>query len=176
MKAVAPFIADPVAVDGFVYPRLEARDAILIRFHADIAAGAAARANGRRLLQVPDAHFEPEIAIRQRAYRTDVIDIGGQGIVEYPIRKDGDGGMIAAIDDRQLIRVRDFLQKTNAAGTFDAAFAVEHHVRPKDFPFTVVFLSRLEAARLQIMTHVIILQPAFPRLVTDRAIQRMVDE
>jgi hypothetical protein len=34
----------------------------------------------------------------------------------------------------------------------------------------------LEAAPLQIVLHVVVLQPALPRLVTDRTIQRVVDK
>src|SRR5437867_6273676 len=75
MKTITPFVTEPVAVDRFVDTGLKARDAILISFDADVATGAAARANRRGLLQVPDPHFETKIAIGQRPHRANIDDI-----------------------------------------------------------------------------------------------------
>ena len=127
-------------------------------------------------MQIPDAYFETEISVRERAHRTDIDDISGKRIVEHGVGERGDGRMIAAIDHRQLVGMRNFLKKTNAAGALDAALAIEDDVGAKNFPFTIVFLSRFEAACLQIMLHIIVLQPAFPRLVADRTVHRMIDE
>src|SRR5437016_12960737 len=100
MKAVAPFVTQPVAVDCFVDPWLKPSDAILIGFNADIAAGAATRANRRRLLQIPDAHFETEISVSERAHRTDIDDISGKRIDEHGSGERGHGRMSTAIEHR----------------------------------------------------------------------------
>src|SRR5215471_15175315 len=176
MKTVAPFIAKPMAIDRFIDPRLKARDAVLILFDADVAAGAATGADRRGFVQVPDPHFEAKIAIRQRAHRADIDNIGRERIVEHGVGKKRDGRVIPAMDHRQLVGMGDFLEKTDAAGAFDAALAVEDNVGTEDFPFTLVLLARIEAAVLQIMLHVVILQPALPRLIADRTIEGVVDE
>src|SRR5215813_10782975 len=176
MKTVAPFIAKPMAVDRFIDPRLKARDAVLILFDADVAAGAATGADRRGFVQVPDPHFEAKIAIRQRAHRADIDNIGRERIVEHGVGKKRDGRVIPAMDHRQLVGMGDFLEKTDAAGAFDAALAVEDNVGTEDFTFTLVLLARIEAAVLQIMLHVVILQPALPRLIADRTIEGVVDE
>src|SRR5215467_1823107 len=176
MKTVAPFIAKPMAIDRFIDPRLKARDAVLILFDADVAAGAATGADRRGFVQVPDPHFEAKIAIRQRAHRADIDNVGRERIVEHGVGKKRDGRVIPAMDHRQLVGMGDFLEKTDAAGAFDAALAVEDNVGTEDFTFTLVLLARIEAAVLQIMFHVVILQPALPRLIADRTIEGVVDE
>src|SRR5262249_61229499 len=70
MKTVTSLVAKPMAIDRFVDPRLKTIDVVLIGFDADIAAGAATGSDGRRFLQIPDANFEAEIAVRQRAHWT----------------------------------------------------------------------------------------------------------
>ena len=176
MKTIAPLVAEPMTIHCFVDSRFKTSDAVLVGFDADIATGAAAGADGRRLLQVPDADFEAEIAIRERAHRTDINDVAGQWVIQNRVGKQCDGRMIAAIDDRKFVGARNFLKKAHTARTFDAALAVEYNVGTENFPLAVVLLSLLEAAPLQIMLHVIVLQPALPRLVTDWTIQWVVDE
>src|ERR1041385_7642542 len=91
-----------MTVDCFVDARFETRDAVLIRLHADVTSGAAAWTNRRGFFQIPDAHFEPEIAVRERAHRTDIHDIRGERIIEHAIVEERNGRMIASVDDRQL--------------------------------------------------------------------------
>src|SRR4029453_3499681 len=176
METIAPLVAEPVAIHRFVDPRLKARDAVLISFDADIAPGATAGGDGRHLLEIPDTDFEAEIAIRQRAHRADVDDVSGKRVVENLVGKQCDGRMVAAIDHRQFVGLRDFLKKAHTARTFDTALAVEHNVGAENLALAVVLFSLLEAAVLPIMLHVVVLQPALPRLVTDWTIQRMIDE
>src|SRR5262245_7572860 len=174
MKTIASLVAKPMAIDRFVDPRLKTSDPVLIGFDADIAAGAATGADGRRLLQIPDPHFEAEVTVCQCAHRTDINDVSGKRIVENRVGEQGNGGMIAAIDHRKFVGSGNFLKKAHTARAFDAALAVKYNVRTENFAFAVVLLSFLEAARLTVMLHVIVLQPALPRLITDRTIQRMI--
>src|SRR5215510_2094738 len=174
MKTVTSLVAKPMAIDRFVDPRLKTIDVVLIGFDADIAAGAATGADGRRFLQIPDANFEAEIAVRQRAHWTDINDVSRKWIIENRIREQRNGGVIAAIDHRKFVGPGNLLKKAHTARAFDAALAVKYDVGTENFPFAVVLLSLLEAAPLEIVRHVIILQPALPRLITDRAIQRVI--
>ena len=92
-----------MAVDGFIDARLKARNTVLIRLDADIAACAAARTYRRCFLQIPDAYFEPEIAVGQRAHRANVDDVRGERVVENGPGKQRNGRMIAAIDHVQFV-------------------------------------------------------------------------
>src|SRR4029450_12821877 len=103
MKTIAPFVAEPVPCPRFVDPRLKTGNTILIGFYADIAAGAAAGANGRRLLEIPDTHFEAEITVRQRAHGTDIDGIGGKRVIEKRVGKQRDRRMIPGIDGRKFV-------------------------------------------------------------------------
>src|SRR5512138_1788086 len=104
-----------MTVDCFIDARFKTGDAVLVRFHADVAPGATAGTNGRRFLQIPDAHFEAEIPIRERAYRTDVHDIRGKRIIEHGVVKKRDGRMIAAVDDGQLVGLGNLLAEAHTA-------------------------------------------------------------
>src|SRR5262247_2005 len=84
--------------------------------------------------------------------------------------------MITAIDHRKFVGSRNFLKETHTARAFDAALAVKYNVGTEDFPLAIVLFSLLKAARLTVVLHVIILQPTLPRLVTDRTIQRVVNQ
>src|SRR5262249_57475988 len=64
--------------------------------------------------------------------------------------------------------------KAHTARAFDTALAVKYNVGTENFPFAVVLLSFLEAARLTVVLHVVVLQPTLPGLVTYRAIHRVV--
>src|SRR5438128_1199405 len=176
MEAIPPFVAEPMAVDGFVDAGLKARNAVLISLDADVAAGAAAGTNGRCFLQVPDAHFETEIAVRQRADGADIDDVSRERVVEHRVGKKRNRRMIAAIDDRQLVCVGDLLKKTDATRALDTALAVKDDVRTKDLFFAIMLFSLCEPARLQIMLHVVILQPALARLIADGTIERVINE
>src|SRR5688572_15120398 len=70
----------------------------------------------------------------------------------------------------------DFVKKAHAARAFDATLAIENDIGTKNLAFAVTLLSLLEPAVLQVMLHVIVLQPALTRLIADRAIDRMVDQ
>ena len=97
MKAITSFITEPMAVDRFIDARLKARNSVLIRLDTDIAAGAAAGANRRRFLQIPNPDLEAKIAIGQRADRANVDDVRRQRIIQTAVRKKRNRRMIAAV-------------------------------------------------------------------------------
>jgi hypothetical protein len=176
MEGVASFVTDPVTVDLFIDPWLKTRNAVLVSLDADVAARAAARTDRRRLLQVPDAHFEAKIAIRKRADRADVDNIASQGIVENRAGKKSNGRMVAAVDDSQLVGMGHFLQEAHAASAFDAPLAVENNVGAKDLPLAFMLFFFFEAAGLPVMLHIVVLEPALPGLIANGAVQRVIDE
>jgi hypothetical protein len=80
MIGVPAFIAYPMTVDSLVIAGLQAMNPLIviagieafIEVDFDVAATAATGTNRRGASQKPDAAFKPEIAIGQRAYRTNI--------------------------------------------------------------------------------------------------------
>src|SRR5688572_20107524 len=70
----------------------------------------------------------------------------------------------------------DFVKKTHAARAFDATLAIENDIGTENLAFAVTLFSLLEPAVLQVMLHVIVLQPALTRLIAYWTIDRMVDQ
>src|SRR5689334_4903994 len=66
-KAVSTRIAHPITVDAGIVTRLEAIDTPAMVMNVDRASAFASATDGRRLMQVPDAHAETEILLGQRA-------------------------------------------------------------------------------------------------------------
>src|SRR6185503_19995116 len=97
--------------------------------------------------------FEAEIPIRERAHRTDVHDIRGKRVVEHTIIEQGDGRMIASIDDGQLIGLGNLLAEAHATRALDAALPVVNHVGTKNSSLAIVNFSDLEPTPLAIVLH-----------------------
>src|SRR5207248_1726210 len=92
---------------------LEARDApalgvmraAAIDVDVDVAAARAARTDRLRGVEVPDAHLEPEVAVRQRADRADVDHVARILVLEVGPREQADLRVIAAVEDAELAGV-----------------------------------------------------------------------
>src|SRR5204862_6672868 len=131
--AVPACVTHPPAVHGVVEPRLEARDAPPPRVvrpppvdvHVDVAAARAAGTHGLRGVEVPDADLEAEVAIGQRADRTDVDDVAGVLVLQIRARKEADLRVIAAMEDAELAGLRDLVAEPHAARAEDAALGIE---------------------------------------------------
>ena len=165
-----------MAVDFLINSRLEAGNTVLIAANRNVATRAAARTDRRGVLEIPDPHFKAKIAVRERPDRADVVHICRERVVEDLIWKQGDRGTVTAIDHGQLFSAGYLLEKANTAGAVDTALGIKDHMRTKDLPLAIMLLSLYKSALFEIVLHVIILEQAFPRLVADRAVQRMVDE
>ncbi len=87
-----------------------------------------------------------------------------------------EGGVAAAIDEAEDVVMRDFLGKTNAARAEDAALVVERDARAEFHVLRFLHLVLEETRILPAVFDAEFLEPAFARLVADRAIERVIDE
>src|SRR4051812_12839104 len=82
----------------------------------------------------------------------------------------------AAIDKPKHVVLRDLLAEPDTARTQNAALVVERHPRTQLDVLRFLHLV-LEEARIRApVLDTELLQPAFARLIADRAIERMIDE
>ena len=88
----------------------------------------------------------------------------------------GERGVAAAIDEAEDVVLRDFLAEANAARAEDAALVVERDARAEFDVLRLLHLVLEEARILPAVLDAEFLEPAFARLVADRAIERMIDE
>ena len=91
-------------------------------------------------------------------------------------RKGGNLCRIATLEDAQFIRLANLLAETHTARAQNATFGVKDHIRPKVHYLAPMHFFFLETTMVEAILHVIVLQPAFPRLVANRTIERMIDE
>ena len=116
-----------------------------------------------------------EVLAFERADRADVGGADGVVIVETAV-VDVEHRMIAQIENRELTGLADFAAKAHAAPAQDASFLIEQHAFA-DVDALLMLAARLERARVAAAkAHRVVLQPALAGLVTDRAVQRMVDQ
>src|ERR1044071_10083827 len=102
---------------------------------------------------MPDAHFETEIPVGERAHRTDIHDIRGKRVIEHAIVEKRDGRMIASVDDGQLIGLGELLPEAHTARALDAALTIENNVRSEDSFLAIVNFPDIEPARLPVGLH-----------------------
>ena len=182
--AVAAFVADPPGVDVGVEARLEPRHpaalgvmrAATIHVHVDVAAARTAGADRLRGVEIPHAHLEAEVTISERADRADVDHVGRVVVFQIAPGKEPDLGVIAAVEDPELAGAGDLVAEPHAARAQNAPLGVEHHVGPERHRLRLVDLLVHHPRIVQAMLHVVDLQPALPRLIAHRTIQRMIDE
>src|SRR3989454_3623636 len=183
-EPVAPGVAEPPAVDVRVEARLEPRDPApvgvmrptSVHVRVDVAAARASGAHGLGRLEVPHAHLEAEVAVGQRADRTDVHDVARILVVELSARKEPDLGVVATLEDAQLPRAGDLVAEAHAARAEDASLGVEDDVRPEGYRLRLVHLLVRHPRIVEAVLHVVDLEPALAGLVADRAVERVIDQ
>src|SRR5262252_10303889 len=169
-------VADPGLVHGIILARLEAIDMPIVVMNADVTTTRTAWTDRLGLLEKPDPNLEPKIFAGQGSNRTDINGVPSVRIVELFARKGGNLCRVTALKNTQLVGLRNLFAEPYTTGTQNTTFRVKDHVRAKVHDFTPMHLLFLKAAMIETILHVIILQPAFPCLVADGAIQRMIDE
>jgi hypothetical protein len=113
----------PPVIDVGVVTRLEpqhARAVVEMRsvehvVDVDVAALRAAVAHGGRAREVPDACLEAEIAIGQRADRTDVHHVAGVRIVERLTGVESQFRAIAPVENAEFARLGNLVREAHAA-------------------------------------------------------------
>src|ERR1700737_617200 len=88
----------------------------------------------------------------------------------------GQHGVTSAIDKSEHIVVSNFVAKSNAARTKDAAFIIERDARSELHRLRLLDLVFEKAGAGRAVFDAEFLQLAFACLVADRAIERMIDE
>ena len=180
--AVDGFVAEAVAVGNpafvhrIVFQRDHAHDPVVLHLNDQVGAGRIVRAHALATREFPGTRAVTERLARERAHRADVDHVARQlGIHRLP-DKGFDFGVFTTVRHAQLHHAGHFLAKAHAAGAVDATahflhgnqrtdVLVEHHA-------LLFFVARGTAA----VAHGQILQLAFTALVTNGAIQRVVDE
>src|SRR5580692_7409926 len=112
---MAALIAHPVGIYFRIVARLVAIDAPAMMIDIDRASALASAADRGRAMQVPDAHAEAEIFFGERADRADIDHVTGIFIIDRLARINVDLVVIAAIENRQLARMRDLVEEASAA-------------------------------------------------------------
>ena len=84
--------------------------------------------------------------------------------------------MASPVHKTQHIVLRNLTGKTHAAGTKDAALVIEHDPLPQIHILGFLDLVFRETTRPGSVLHGELLQLTLPRLIADRAVQRMVDQ
>ena len=142
----------------------------------DVAAAGARSADRWRVAQLPDTLLEPELLQRQRADRADVHRVARVGVVELRAGKDVDVRVDAALEDTQLSRAGDLLREADAPRADDASLGVEHHVRSDRLLLEAFDLFLAEARPPGAVAEGVLLQPALPGLIADRAVERVIGQ
>ena len=127
-------------------------------------------------LQKPDAHLEAEILARESAHRADVHRVERVIAVEPLARIHREGRVAAPVEEAQHIVVGDFLHEADAARAHDATLVVEHDPLADVHPFWFFDFLFLKARLALAVFDGKFLQAALARLITNRAIERVVDQ
>src|SRR3989449_11393035 len=88
----------------------------------------------------------------------------------------GERVVTATVDEAKRVVADDCPSEPDAARAENAALIIEHDARAEIDRFRFVYLGLDETAGRLAVVHRVFLQLAFARLVTDRAIERMIDE
>src|SRR5579875_2285485 len=119
--------------------------------------------------QKPGPNLVMKILAFQRAYRTDVSGANGIVIVQPP-GVQIEHRAIAQVVNPQLIAMSNLAAKTHAAPAQHAALLIQQHARADIHSLARLAPRQIAAREAATEAHRVVLQPAFPRLVANRAI------
>src|SRR5262249_56544205 len=100
----------------------------------------------------------------------------GIRIIQGPARKGADDRVVAALKQPQLVAPAHLVAEAHASRALDAALGVERHALADVVAFRPVDLLLVEATEPLAVGRFVRLQPALPRLIADRAVERVVDQ
>ena len=140
----------------------------------ELAAGAAEGADAIHPLQIPRPGLVTVGTIHQGPHRADLDTVTTLIAVFQIIAKAGDLAVVAAFDRAQNVRPDDLVTHAHTTHTLDTTVGIEDdHIIEGHIPVIEDTLLLDEDPHPRAMVHHLILQFAFTRLVTNRAIERM---
>ena len=173
-EAVA--VSNPAFINGFVFERKYPHDLVVLDLNNQISAGRVMRTDRLAARQLPSPGAVAKRFAGQRADRTKVNHVARQFGVDRHADKRFYLGMFTAVRHAQLHHTGHFLTETYTAGAVNAAAHFLHGyqrahvlVEHRAFFFLIPRLARTITDRQ-------ILQLALAALITDRAIQRVIDQ
>ncbi len=176
LVAEAVAVGDPAFVDRLVFERHHAHHLAVLDLHDQVGAGGIVGRDALAARQLPGAGAVAEGLAGERADRADVDHVARQLGVDRTTDEGLDLGMLAAVGHAQFHHAGDFLAEAHAAGALDAAAHFLHGDQRADVlgehHALFFFVARLARA----IAHGQVLQLALTALVTDRAVQRVVDQ
>ena len=176
LVAEAVAVGDPAFVDGLVFQRHHTHDAVIFHLHDQIGSGGVVRAHALAAREFPGAGLVTEGFAGQRADRADVDHVARQFGVHALADEGFDLGVLAAVRHAELHDASDLLAESHAAGTVDAAAHLLHGDQRPHVLAEHDALFFFVAGGATAIAHGQILELAFPALVTDGAIQWVVDQ
>src|SRR5262249_33949739 len=124
----------------------------------------------------PHPRLEAELVQGERAHRTQVDDVAGVRVVEPLAGEDPDLAALAALEEPELAGLRDLVAEADAAAALDAALLAERDVGADVERLGEGELRLGVAARPVAVLDRVFLEAALPRLVADRAVERVIDQ
>ena len=169
-------IRHPKLIYVVIFARSDPEDFVFTTADQNIATKAVAHVNCLGFLEEPDAHFEAEIRGSQSAYGANVDGVERVIAFQCFVWVAGDGRKTAAIHETEDVVMGDFFHEADAPGAQHAAFGVQSDARP-EFDVRGLFDFPLQKPGLRITVFDgEFLKAAFPSLVTNGAIQGVIDE
>src|SRR5215831_3220031 len=175
VDGIAGLVGNPLFVYCLVHPRQHTQHLRSPRGDPDGAAYGVHRVDRRGLLEFPRASDEG-IGLRcQRSDRTKIDDVGGQLRVERQLDISRDLHILATTGGPKLLNAGDLGHETNAARAMNAAghmgFDQWTEILVANGPLVL-----LEPATVETVSHRLVLQIALAALVTNRAVERVIDQ
>ena len=176
LEGEAALVAEPAVVDLDVVAGEDAQHLLVADGEPHVALRWAERADRARVLDVPGPRAEAVGVGGQRADRAELGDVAVEGRDVRPLVEGADEGLVAALEQLQLLVLGHLLAEADAAVAEDAALAVDRHQRRELERLLEVALRVGEAALARAPAHRDVLERALAALVADRAVERVVDE
>jgi hypothetical protein len=176
LVAEAALVAQPAVVHVGVVPLEHPQRELVADGDGDVALRRAEGAHGARALDVPGARAEAVGAGGERPHRAQLDDVAAERRhVGVPVER-RHVGVGAALEQHELVVLRELLGETHAAVAEDAPLAVDGDQRRELERLDEVALGLDEARDAAAPAEGDVLQRALPALVAHRAVERVVDQ
>ena len=169
-------VSDPAFVNGLVLERHHAHDPVVLDLHDEVGTGGVVRADRAAARELPSAGAVPKRLAGQRAHRADINHVARQLGVDGIACNRGDFGVLAPMNHAQLHDARNLLAETYTTRAMDAAAHLLHRDEWAHILVKHHALFFLVTGRRCAVPYGQILQLTLATLVTNGAVQRMIDQ